>query len=236
MIVPDMLRKAFAVLLLVVGAKLIAQSPGRELYRDDFTGDLAQWVVEQQPGGSVRIRDGALEIDDNAGCTVWFKPRLTAPVVITYEVTFVTAGGPNDRLSDLNCFWMASDPRQPADLFASGHGRTGLFATYDPLRTYYVGHGGNTNTTTRFRRYDGTGARPLLPAHERTAPEDLLTAGTTYQIRLEARPDGTVRYSANGRLLFEWVDPQPLKEGWFGFRTVKSHQLIRNFRVSQTGP
>ena len=33
-------------------------------------------------------------------------------------------------------------------------------ATYDTLRTYYVGYGGNANTTTRFRRYDGTGARP----------------------------------------------------------------------------
>jgi hypothetical protein len=231
-----MLRKIFAVFLLIAGATLAAQSPGTELHRDDFSGDLSQWVVEQQPGGTVRIRDGALEIDDAAGCTVWFRAKLTAPVVITYEVTFVTAGGPNDRLSDLNCFWMASDPRSPADLFAAGHGRNGLFATYDPLRTYYVGQGGNTNTTTRFRRYDGTGARPLLPGHERTGAEDLLTAGATYQIRLEARPDGTVRYSANGRLLFEWVDPQPLKEGWFGFRTVKSHQRIRNFQVLRAGP
>lgn len=236
MIVSDMLRKAFAVLLLVVGAKLAAQPSGTEIHRDDFSGDLSQWVVEQQPGGSVRIHEGALEIEDNAGCTVWFRTRLTAPVVITYDVTFVTAGGPHDRLSDLNCFWMASDPRSPADLFAAGHGRNGLFATYDPLRTYYVGQGGNTNTTTRFRRYDGTGARPLLPGHERTAAEDLLTAGTTYQIRLEAQADGTVRYSSNGRLLFEWIDPQPLKDGWFGFRTVKSHQRIRNFRVFHAGP
>lgn len=230
-----MLRTAFAVLLLVVGTKIGAQSPGVELHRDDFSGDLSQWVVEQQPGGSVRLRDGALEIDDNAGCTVWFKPKLTAPVVITYEVTFVTAGGPNDRLSDMNCFWMASDPRQTADLFAAGHGRNGRFATYDPLRTYYVGYGGNTNSTTRFRRYDGTGARPLLPEHERLTPTDLLTAGATYQVRLEALPDGTVRYSVDGRLLFEWIDDQPLKQGWFGLRTVKSHQLVRNFRVARPG-
>jgi Domain of unknown function (DUF6250) len=231
-----MLRNILAIFVFVVGAKLAAQPAGTVLHRDDFAGDLSQWVVEQQPGGMVRIRDGALEIDDAAGCTVWFRAKLTAPVSITYEVTFVTAGGPNDRLSDLNCFWMASDPRSPADLFAAGHGRNGLFATYDSLRTYYVGQGGNTNTTTRFRRYDGTGARPLLPEHERTGAEDLLAPGTTYQIRLEARPDGTVRYSANGRLLFEWVDPQPLKEGWFGFRTVRSHQRIRHFQVFQVGP
>ena len=120
---------------------LAAQSPGAELYRDDFSGDLSQWVVEQQPGGTVRIRDGALEIDDAAGCTGWFRTKLTAPVVITCELTFVTSGGPNDRWSDLNGFWIASDPRSPVDLFAAGHGRNGLFATYDPLRTSYVGHG-----------------------------------------------------------------------------------------------
>lgn len=231
-----MLRKALAILLVVVGTKIAAQSSGTVLHRDEFAGDLSQWVVEQQPGGTVRVHDGALEIEDSAGCTVWFRPKLTAPVVITYEVTLITAGGPHDRLSDLNCFWMASDPRRPGDLFAEGHGRNGLFATYDPLRTYYVGLGGNTNTTTRFRRYDGTGARPLLPGHERTAPEDLLTPGKTYAIRLEALPDGTVRYSVNGRLLFEWIDPQPLKEGWFGFRTVKSHQRIRHFKVVPSAP
>lgn len=216
-------------------AGLAAPSFGAERFRDDFAGDLSQWVVEQQPRGSVRILDGALEIDDNAGCTVWFKPMLTAPVIITYDVTFFTADGPNDRLSDMNCFWMANDPRVPTDFFAPASGRTGAFATYDALQTYYVGYGGNSNSTTRFRRYDGTGARPLLPEHERTTAADLLAPGQTYRIQLEALADGTVRYLCNGRLIFEWIDPQPLKTGWFGFRTVKSHSLIRNFRVSTPG-
>lgn len=211
-------------------------APDRLLHHDDFKGDLRQWVVEQMPGGAVRVTDGALEIEDAAGCTIWFHERLTAPVVISYESTFVEAGGPHDRVSDLNCFWMASDPRHPADLFAEGHGRTGRFATYDPLRTYYVGYGGNTNTTTRFRRYDGSGARPLLPEHERTASKFLLEGGRPFRIQLEAHLDGTIRYLRNGELVFEWKDPQPLTEGWFGFRTVRSHQRIRNFTISRPPP
>ena len=74
----------------------------------------------------------------------------------------ISAGGKNDRVSDLNCFWMARDSRNPDDLFAVH--RTGKFADYNQLLCYYVGVGGNTNTTTRFRRYIGdANTRPLLP-------------------------------------------------------------------------
>ena len=218
-----------AVLLVAACAHSASPTP---LHRDDFTGDLQQWVVEQMPGGSVRLDGGALVIEDAAGCTVWFREKLTAPVVVSWETTFVEAGGPRDRVSDLNCFWMATDPQRP-DLLAPGHGRTGRFATYDSLRTYYVGYGGNTNSTTRFRRYDGSGARPLLPEHERTAPAYLLRGGVPFRIRVEAHRDGTVRYWRNDELVFEWKDDQPLTEGWFGFRTVQSHQRIRNFVVTR---
>lgn len=185
-----------------------------------------QWVVEQQPGGTVTIRDDTLVIDDAGGCTVWYKPKLTAPVVIRYEARVLSSG----RVSDLNCFWMASDPRRE-DLLAAGHGRDGKFATYDPLRTYYVGYGANDNTTTRFRRYDGSGARPLLPGHDRRAPEFMLKADHWYQIELTATADGHVRFSRDGEVIFDVRDPAPLREGWFGFRTVHSKIEIRNFSV-----
>jgi len=38
--------------------------------------------------------DGALVIDDNAGCTVWLREKLTAPVVITYEAPSSLAAAP----------------------------------------------------------------------------------------------------------------------------------------------
>lgn len=209
---------------------LLPGATGELLHQDDFTAGPGGWVVEQMPGGRVTVAGGVLTIEDAGGCTVWWRHKLTAPVVITYEATVVSAGGPHDRVSDLNCFWMASDPRTP-DLFAPGHGRTGKFETYDVLRTYYVGQGGNMNTTTRFRRYAGGGEKPLLPGYDRQEPAVLLKGNQPYRITLMALADGTVRYYRDAALIFEFKDPAPLKEGWFGFRTVQSHLRIRDFQV-----
>ncbi|MES1168382.1 MAG: DUF6250 domain-containing protein [Oleiharenicola lentus] len=187
----------------------------------------SRWTVEQQPGGTVAFGDGTLAIDDAGGCTVWLKERLQAPVTIRYEARVLSSG----RVSDLNCFWMASDPQQ-ADLLAPGHRRDGKFATYDSLLTYYVGYGGNENTTTRFRRYDGTGARPLRPEHDKQAPAFRLQADHWYKIELRATADGHAQFFRDGELVFDFADPVPLTAGWFGFRTVHSRIEIRNFRVS----
>lgn len=214
-------------LALILAPWLHAASPDRIIHHDDFSGGLDNWIVEQQPGGTVAVADGKLIIDDAAGCTVWFRHRLEAPVVITYTVTMSSAS----RVSDLNCFWMARDPARPDNLFAAGHTRDGRFATYDSLRTYYVGYGGNTNTTTRFRRYDGTGARPLAPEHDLGAPEFLLEPDRAYRITLIATADGRVQYLRDGELIFDFTDPEPLTRGWFGFRTVHSRMEVQDFRV-----
>lgn len=201
--------------------------PGKLLHVDEFKNGLSAWVVEQQPGGTVRAENGLLTIKDAAGCTVWLRERLRAPVLITYTARASSAS----RVSDLNCFWMANDPTRPDDLFAAGHGREGKFASYDALRLYYVGYGGNNNTTTRFRRYDGSGARPLLPEHDLSAPESLLKADHDYRIELLVTADGRVKYSRDGTVIFDWTDPTPLLSGWFGFRTVHSRIEISDFKV-----
>jgi hypothetical protein len=204
--------------------------PGEVLFQDDFA-DLSRWLAEQRPGGTVSARDGVLVIDDAEGCTVWFRPELTAPVIITYDATVLDRGGPRDRLSDLNCFWMATDPAAAEGrVLATSAKRTGAFGDYDSLRLYYVGYGGNSNTTTRFRRYTGTGERPLLPEHDRTAPQDFLRANTTYRLMLVAA-GGRAQFFRDGELIFDYLDPQPLARGWFGLRTVHSRIEIRHFRV-----
>lgn len=200
------------------------------IHVDKFDAGLDNWVVEQFVGGSVSVQDGVLDIEDESGCTVWFKHELKAPVRISYEVEVVMEGGPYDRLSDLNCFWMASDPLNPDDLFEFGHARSGHFPTYNGLQTYYVGYGGNKNQTTRFRRYLGNGEKPLLPEHDLRASEYLLELGRTYHIVLEA-VDGYARFIRDDEVIFEYEDPFFLSEGWFGIRTFKSHLRVRNFRV-----
>jgi hypothetical protein len=113
------------------------------LFQDDFSGDLSRWVVEQTPSGKTQVIEGEMDIDDapgthdKGGCTVWFKEKISGPVRITYDATMVQKGGPNDRISDLNCFWMASEPRASgAAPFAPPLARTGKFSDYDSLLTY----------------------------------------------------------------------------------------------------
>ena len=115
---PTLLLAAF---LLSCSAHVLSQvelvfSQGEILYQDTLD-DASHWVVEQMPGGSASVKDGILEIDDAKGCTVWFKEKLSGPILIEYEATMIQAGGPNDNARDLNCFWMAVDPKYPTDLF-----------------------------------------------------------------------------------------------------------------------
>ncbi len=207
---------------------------GNKLAQDDFNHGLAQWRSELEKGGSVIARDGALDIDVPGGCCVWLKQELRGPILIEYSATAVAKGGPNDRVSDLNCFWMARDPRSPEDIF--GTARSGRFSDYDQLRCYYVGQGGNNNSTTRFRRYIGEkGNRPLLPEHDLSAREFLLTPNQEQRIQLVAAGP-FVGYYRDGRRIFAYDDPAPYTAGWFAFRTVTSHLRIRNFRVYRLQP
>lgn len=217
----------FLLLVASLRAAGAAGHTGELLYADDFSHGLSNWIVEQQPGGTVTAEKDHLLIKDTDGCTVWFRPPLHAPVRISYVARVSSVS----RVSDLNCFWMASDPARPDSLFAPGHGRAGKFSSYDALRTYYVGYGGNNNTTTRFRRYDGSGARPLLPEHDLSAKEFLLQADHDYRITVLASADGRVQFIRDDIVIFDWKDSAPLRNGWFGFRTINSQIEIRDFRI-----
>jgi len=217
---------------LVALLTLVASEPGAEwklgrvMYADEFRG-LGRWSVELETPGRVEAKDGTLEMDVPAGCTVWFRPELKGAIAIRYEATMIGRGGANDRVSDLNCFWMAHDARSPKDFFAAR--RTGRFADYNQLLAYYVGQGGNTNTTTRFRRYIGDPElRPLLPEHD--LAKYLLTPNATHEIQLVAH-GRRIQYWDNGTLIFDYEDDAPYTRGRFGFRTTSSHVVVRKFRV-----
>ncbi len=220
--------KAYALILLLMVTG--CGGGGRVATEPTFTDEsLSRWSVEQMPGGRVFVENGRLVIEDAAGCTVWWREKLRAPVTIRYRATVSS----RSRVSDLNCFWMASDPAHPDRLIENAAGRTGKFADYDRLATYYVGCGGNENTTTRFRRYDGTGAKPLLPEHDLREARHLLEPDRSYLIEISVSDDGVVRYARDGEVYFEFLDPQPLREGWFGFRTVHSRIEIESFEVGR---
>src|ERR1043166_9384708 len=84
------------------------------LFQDDFREGLeACWFAELEQPGQVEAKDGKLIFDVPAGCTLWFKPLIRGAMMIEYKATVIKAGGANDRVSDLNCFWMARDGGSP---------------------------------------------------------------------------------------------------------------------------
>jgi hypothetical protein len=189
---------------------------------------ISEWKLEAEREGLFAIHDGVIDIDMPGGATLWLNRELHAPVTIQYEVMAVDEGGVNDRVSDVNAFWMATEKNGSSPL---GH-RGGPFEQYDDLFTYYVGIGGNENTTTRMRRYVGARSeRPLLPEHDRRTADTLLRANVWQQITLRADARGAEVWR-DGARLFRLDDAQPYTRGWFAIRTVKSHLRIRNLTIT----
>ena len=85
--------------------------------------------------------------------------------MIQYEATVIAASGPNDRVSDLNSFWMATDPQSPTDLFA--HPRSGAFADYNTLANGVV-----QQLPLDMPKLDFASIReaPLMPRRQVTVP------------------------------------------------------------------
>ncbi|MFH4968326.1 DUF6250 domain-containing protein [Gaetbulibacter sp. M240] len=181
----------------------------------------------------VSIKDEALDIDAIKGATVWFKKKLEAPVKIEYTAELIAKGGNNDRVSDLNCFFMALDPKCPSDIFSCPDSlRTGRFSDYHRLRTYYVGYGGHDNSTIRMRRYKGyTKERPVLPEHDLGEPH-AIEANLPIHVEISV-VENKIIYAHDGDTIFTMVDKLPYHEGWFAFRTVRNHMKISQFKVTQ---
>ena len=213
-------------------AVLAATGPGARI--DDFRGGLSHWSVEAEPGAQVVARDGVLDIDAADGVTIWCRQRLKGPVAIDYDVMPVAEGGAHDAVSDVNAFWMARDPRVKGGSVLARR-RDGAFASYDDLETYYVGIGGNRNSTTRMRRYVGRkGDRPLLPQHDRSDSAAMLVPNRWTHIRLIA--DGhEIVVDRDGRRLFTMHDAAPYRSGWFALRTTRSHLRVRDVRITPLG-
>lgn len=220
-------------LLEMMAAATVAQAActdwgqrGPLLWQDDFNGPLKGYVLEyaQKPGNVIEDRDGRLVIDVDSGATVWLDKPLSGDLLIIYTRRVEVGGGKHDRLSDFNHFWMARDPKN-TNLFTRG----GKFEDYDDIDMYYVGFGGNTNKTTRFRRY-GDGQRVVLGEYLDAA--HLLKPNRDYQVEI-AVYKGCTRMLVDGQEYFSYRDPNPLTSGYFGFRTTWSRQTIDNLRIYQ---
>ena len=199
----------------------------KRIYSCNFNHPLRSkhWSIEMDslPQSFVSAHKGKLILNTKGGVTVWLKKELSGNYQIEYTRKVVMGNGENDRLSDLNMFWMATDPKN-SNLFT----RKGKFAEYDSLSLYYVGMGGNYNTSTRFRKYQGNGVREIVG--ENNAPSHLLQPNKEYRIKIVVK-NGTSYFWVDDECFFQYTDPHPLTHGWFGFRSTWSHQEIDNLII-----
>ena len=199
-----------------------------------FSAQSTHWRIEaESPLTRVLQRGDTLDITSPKGLSLWWNEPMQAPCTISYRACMVMEDGPCDRLSDLNCFWMASEPLKGIAQ------RGGRFVESYRLKCYYLGYGGNYNTTTRFRRYDGdtlaitdeTHRPPIL--QEYTDSAHLLKPNHWYTVRIEVTANGRTRYFLDDELLVDYLDPRPLQRGWFAFRTTWSHTRLTAFRYQE---
>ena len=195
------------------------------IYTEKFNSDLSNWKVEFEKLDSslIQLIDGKLDVSAARGASVWFKPKLKGNIMIIYDVTVLDKGGKNDRVSDMNAFWMATDPANEKEII-----RDGKFSSYDNLNLYYAGVGGHNNKFTRFRKYSSDGNKPVLQEYSDAA--HLLKGNTEYQVKIIVH-NGLIRYFIDDELYWELKEETPLSEGFFGFRTTMSHQQFDNFMV-----
>ena len=199
------------------------------------------WKIESESPDFRKIFSGdTLELMAPKGITLWRTEKMDGSVTIEYDACIVKKTA-TDRLSDLNCFWMASDPLAPNDIMKRSQWRSGIFNRCYSLQTYYLGYGGNNNTTTRFRKYDGdyvsfekNQKRPSV-LKEYTDAEHLLKANHWYHVKIH-NEGNRVLYYIDGELLVDFRDANPLSMGWFGFRTTESHVRITGFHYSSVNP
>jgi rhamnogalacturonan endolyase len=195
------------------------------LFQDDFASlDTNKWRIEKTASDSeiVTTKNNRLLIDTYGGATIFYTRELSGNVYISYKRTVLINKGKNDRLSDLNQFFMVREVK--TDRLSK---RNGGFAEYDSLNMYYVGMGGNYNTTTRFRKYEN-GNKKIIA--EYTDAAHLLQANHEYLIEIIFL-NGTIIYKVDGNIFFEWKDNNPYTKGYFAIRSTRSRQEINDLKI-----
>lgn len=212
---------------------------------DDFRTGLTRWRLEAEDERAVvTAQGGVLDIATPAGLSLWWREPLSGDYAVRFTAVALpapaTAGEHAGRISDLNMFWNAleADGSEP-------YPRSGKFAGYDTLPTYYVGFGANANTTTRLRHYTGS-ARQLLagyadgpmaePGEAPMTPQARLHTGKPLSIEIVSRqptPADPVhlRWAADSNDIFTRADAHPRLHGHFALRTTASRLQIRDFQI-----
>lgn len=211
---------------------------GKIVLKDNFSKFEKSWFPESEKSFKLSYskKGDYLDVVAEKGFTLWYIKPLKKNFTISFKAYLVREGGEFDRVSDLNFFWMARDPLYPDNILARSGFRGGVFGKYYSLDMYYLGIGGNNNTTTRFRDYNGNyddfakeGKRPEV-IFEYTDSLHLLKPGHWYEVFITVFNNRTT-VSVDGIEYVNYIDLNMPEKGWFGFRTTQNHLRLSNFTI-----
>ena len=212
----------------------LIKDKGTILFEDKFDGTLDKWMIEEPKIGEITIISNGLDVDTAEGATAWFKEDIQAPAIIEFDGLVVVNGGPQDKGSDLNFFWMAHMPDETG-FFTDSATRLGRMRSYDAMKLYYVGYGANYNSTTRLRIYprDRTTDKNVMPAeYDLKDSKFMHTPNVSVNIKIVHLGNEIYVYRNNEKV-FEVKGDDLYQKGKFGVRTWDSHIRIHNFKVYQ---
>jgi hypothetical protein len=222
---------------LIIICLLVVLSSSGQNFSEPFSKENFDkfWYIESESDYySYCFIHDTLEIRSPKGLTLWFRQKLNSNIVIDYDACIMKEYE-NDRLSDLNCFWLATDPMYD-DIWHRAKWRSGIFNRCYSLQCYYLGFGGNNNTTTRFRKYNGDFSsfedhkRKPAVIIEFNDESHLLKANHWYHIHIESEGKKVI-YMIDNQTIVEYEDSKPLRSGWFGFRTTHTRARMANFDI-----
>ena len=124
-------------LLAMIATGVAAMAAGKSVSGLNAKEFNKYWKIESEGPCKVTFQGDTAEFTAPKGLSVWRKDKMSGRTVIEYDAQVVTEG-PDDRLSDLNCFWMASDPNAP-DPRKNHDKRGGKFVNSYALQLYSLG-------------------------------------------------------------------------------------------------
>lgn len=208
------------------------------IFRDDFDGNLREWVIEKRPRTQVEIVNGVLDIRHGTQTSIWYRNPLQSRVMIEYRARALEGEG---QSTDLNALWMARDRESTPPLSMDSFFDTSGRLRFDLLATYYIGFGSNRNRTFNFRRFYDPSNIPLqvqqLQRHDgrvilqhhnddgmfRNPQGTFITPGQWYKFQL-VYFDGLVEVYLDDTQAFRYreqpYDLPTYDRGYFAFRTT----------------
>jgi hypothetical protein len=201
---------------------------GELLYEEQFGAEsLAEnWVVN---GESPEVTDGS--ITWNAMSVNMLRERFSGPIAIDCRVT-PQEDSPKERdtglVTDAIFIWMMDRPDGDLFEFMQQMETASLF-NYMELPFYWVDFGGTNNLTTRTRRNP---QRRMIRQFD-TRPR-LLKRDHTYDITM-VQNGNTLEFWVDGERWVQAWDPDPLDEGYIGFRAYVAGLAFHDLKVWRIG-